>query len=92
MVLVTGIAFLFGNIGVILLFYCVSFYALREFMTPTPTRRSDYPALVAAFYFALPMQYLLITLDSCSSCCRSSPPSAAIPRAFSNGPPRCSGG
>ncbi len=63
MVLVIGIAFLFGNIGVILLFYCVSFYALREFMTLTPTRRSDYPALVAAFYFALPMQYLLIALD-----------------------------
>ena len=63
MVLVIGIAFLFGNNGVILLFYFVSFYALREFLTLTPTRRSDYPALVAAFYFALPMQYLLIALD-----------------------------
>lgn len=62
MVLVIGIAFLFGNIGVVVLFYFVSFYALREFMTLTPTRRSDYPALVAAFYFALPMQYLLIAL------------------------------
>ena len=62
MVLVIGIAFLFGNNGVVLLFYCVSFYALREFLTLTPTRRSDYPALVAAFYFALPMQYLLIAL------------------------------
>ncbi len=41
----------------------MSFYALREFMTLAPTRRSDYPALVAAFYFALPMQYLLIALD-----------------------------
>ncbi|UCJ17630.1 phosphatidate cytidylyltransferase [Pseudomonas sp. MM211] len=60
MVLVIGFAFLFGNIGVVVLFYCVSFYALREFMTLTPTRRSDYPALIAAFYFALPMQYLLI--------------------------------
>nr|WP_288455275.1 phosphatidate cytidylyltransferase [uncultured Pseudomonas sp.] len=60
MVAVIGFAFLFGNIGVVVLFYCVSFYALREFMTLTPTRRSDYPALVAAFYFALPMQYLLI--------------------------------
>lgn len=60
MVAVIGFAFLFGNTGVVVLFYCVSFYALREFMTLTPTRRSDYPALVAAFYFALPMQYLLI--------------------------------
>ncbi|MWV10866.1 phosphatidate cytidylyltransferase [Pseudomonas sp. L-22-4S-12] len=63
MVLVIGIAFLFGKTGVIVLFYGVSFYALREFMTLTPTRRSDYPALVAAFYFALPVQYLLIGID-----------------------------
>ena len=32
-------------------------------MTLTPTRRSDYPALVAAFYVALPVQYLLIAMD-----------------------------
>ncbi|KXU37259.1 phosphatidate cytidylyltransferase [Ventosimonas gracilis] len=63
MALLIGLAFCFGNLGVILLFYCVSFYALREFITLTPTRRSDYPALVAAFYFALPMQYLLIAID-----------------------------
>ncbi|UUY09461.1 phosphatidate cytidylyltransferase [Pseudomonas sp. J452] len=63
MVLVIGTAFMFGNTGVIVLFYGVSFYALREFMTLTPTRRSDYPALVAAFYFALPVQYLLIGID-----------------------------
>ena len=63
MVLVIGLAFLFGKLGVILLFYCVSFYALREFLTLTPTRRGDYPALVAAFYVALPVQYLLIAMD-----------------------------
>jgi len=63
MVAVIGIAFLLGQTAVILLFYWVSFSALREFLTLTPTRRSDYPALVAAFYFALPMQYLLIAMD-----------------------------
>jgi phosphatidate cytidylyltransferase len=63
MVAVIGTAFLFGKLGVILLFYWVSFSALREFMTLAPTRRGDYPALVAAFYFALPMQYLLIGVD-----------------------------
>ena len=63
MVLVIGIAFWLGTSAVILLFYAVSFYALREFMTLTPTRRSDYPALVAAFYLALPLQYLLIYSD-----------------------------
>ncbi|MDU3293579.1 MAG: phosphatidate cytidylyltransferase, partial [Pseudomonas aeruginosa] len=63
MVLVIGFAFWLGQAAVILLFYGVSFYALREFITLTPTRRSDYPALVAAFYFVLPMQYLLIYID-----------------------------
>ena len=60
MVAVIGGAFALGHWAVILLFYGVSFYALREFLTLMPTRRSDYPALVAAFYFVLPMQYLLI--------------------------------
>ncbi|MFR0689219.1 phosphatidate cytidylyltransferase [Enterobacterales bacterium AE_CKDN230030158-1A_HGKHYDSX7] len=60
MVAVIGCAFALGHWAVILLFYGVSFYALREFLTLMPTRRSDYPALVAAFYFVLPMQYLLI--------------------------------
>ncbi len=60
---VIGFAFWLGQAAVILLFYGVSFYALREFITLTPTRRSDYPALVAAFYFVLPMQYLLIYID-----------------------------
>lgn len=63
MVLVIGVAFWLGQWAVILLFYAVSFYALREFLTLTPTRRSDYPALVAAFYLALPLQYLLIASD-----------------------------
>lgn len=60
MVAVIGIAFWLGHTAVVVLFYLVSFFALREFMTLTPTRRSDYPALAAAFYFVLPMQYLLV--------------------------------
>ena len=63
MVLVIGVAFWLGQWAVILLFYAVSFYALREFLTLTPTRRSDYLALVAAFYLALPLQYVLIAMD-----------------------------
>lgn len=63
MALVIGLAFTMGRAGIIILFYLISFYALREFITLTPTRRSDYPALVAAFYFALPVQYLLIWVD-----------------------------
>ena len=63
MVVVIGIAFGLGSGAVILLFYTVSFYALREFLTLTPTRRSDYPALAAAFYLALPLHYVLIYVD-----------------------------
>lgn len=63
MVLVIGGAFLLGHGAVILLFALVSFYALREFMTLTPTRQSDYWPLVAAFYVVLPTQYLLIGYD-----------------------------
>ena len=42
MVVVIGVAFWLGTGAVILLFYAVSFYALREFLTLTPTRRSDW--------------------------------------------------
>lgn len=60
MVLVIGAAFLLGHVAVILLFALVSFYALREFITLTPTRQGDYWPLLAAFYLVLPVQYLLI--------------------------------
>ena len=60
MVLVIGLAFLFGRTGVILLFLFISFAALREFMTLTYTRSADYLALAAAFFVVLPVQYALI--------------------------------
>ena len=63
MIGVLGIAFYFGQLGVTILFFFISFYALREFLTLVPTRNSDYPALFAAFYFALPMQYFLIGIS-----------------------------
>jgi phosphatidate cytidylyltransferase len=42
-----------------LLFAVVSFLALREFITLTHTRRGDHRALLAAFFFVLPVQYFL---------------------------------
>ncbi|MCE0558181.1 MULTISPECIES: phosphatidate cytidylyltransferase [unclassified Motilimonas] len=63
MIGVLAIAFHFGHFGVTILFFFISFYALREFLTLVPTRNSDYPALFAAFYFALPMQYFLIGIS-----------------------------
>ena len=60
MILVLGLAFALGRVAVVLLFLGISFYALREFITLTPTRRADYFALLAAFYVALPLQYFFI--------------------------------
>ena len=60
MVILIGIAFLFGRMGVIVLFAFASFTALREFMTLTETRRGDHYALLAAFFIILPYQYYLI--------------------------------
>ncbi|WP_295525562.1 phosphatidate cytidylyltransferase [uncultured Pseudacidovorax sp.] len=63
MVAVIGVAFAFGKLGVILLFYLVSFYALREFLSLTYTRRGDHLAMAAAFYVALPVQYFLVWIE-----------------------------
>lgn len=63
MVLVIGIAFALGYFAVILLFFFISGFALREFITLTPTTRDDYYALVFAFYIVVPVQYILIATD-----------------------------
>jgi phosphatidate cytidylyltransferase len=63
MVILIGIAFVFGKPGVILLFAFASFTALREFITLTETRRGDHYALVVAFFVILPAQYMLVALD-----------------------------
>lgn len=63
MVGLIGLAFLFGKTGVIILFGFSSFFALREFVTLTPTRRGDHFALAAAFFVVLPVQYALIWID-----------------------------
>jgi phosphatidate cytidylyltransferase len=38
----------------------VSFFALREFLTLSPTRRGDHRSLVLAFFVVLPLQYWLV--------------------------------
>jgi phosphatidate cytidylyltransferase len=60
MVALIGFAFLFGETGIIVLFALVSFFALREFITLTPTRRGDHVALVLSFFVVLPGQYLMV--------------------------------
>jgi phosphatidate cytidylyltransferase len=56
-------AFLCGTGGVVLLFAFASFFALREFLTLTETRRGDHWALAAMFFVVLPVQYWLIYVD-----------------------------
>ncbi|MGY0634671.1 phosphatidate cytidylyltransferase [Luteimonas sp. A478] len=63
MAAVVGLAFLGGRTGVTVLFALISLFALREFITLTPTRRGDYWALVVAFYVVLPYQYWLVYSD-----------------------------
>lgn len=60
MVGLIAVAFMAGRLGVILLFAFASFFALREFLTLTETRRGDHYAMAAAFFVVLPVQYWLI--------------------------------
>src|SRR5689334_5260207 len=63
MVAVLAVAFLAGKVATLLLFALCSFFALREFVTLTPTRSSDYWPLVLCFYVVIPVQYLLQGYD-----------------------------
>ena len=63
MVALLAAAFLCGTGGVVLLFAFASFFALREFLTLTETRRGDHVALAAMFFVVLPVQYWLIWID-----------------------------
>lgn len=60
MVILIGIAFTAGRIGVLILFGFCSFAALREFVTLINTRRADHWALAAAFFVVVPIQYFLL--------------------------------
>jgi len=44
------------------LFALASFFALREFITLTPTRRGDHVALAVSFFLVLPEQYVLVAM------------------------------
>lgn len=57
-ILVAG--FLPGKTTTVVLFGLVSFWALREFVTMTPTRRGDHRTLFWVFFIFTPLQYLLV--------------------------------
>jgi phosphatidate cytidylyltransferase len=54
------VAFSLGYTMTIVLFGLVSFWALREFITMTPTRRADHRALFWVLIVFTPLQYLLV--------------------------------
>jgi phosphatidate cytidylyltransferase len=60
MAIIFFIAIASGSIGSLILFGIVSFLALREYVTLTPTKRSDHRVLFWAFFVITPLQYLLI--------------------------------
>ncbi len=51
-----------GRPGMLTLFAFTSFFALREFITLTPTRPGDYMPLALSFFVLLPAQYIFIGL------------------------------
>ncbi|MFV1965341.1 MAG: phosphatidate cytidylyltransferase [Pirellulaceae bacterium] len=57
-ILIAG--FLLGSTWTVVLFGVVSFWALREFITMTPTRRGDHRALFWVFFVLTPLQYVLV--------------------------------
>jgi phosphatidate cytidylyltransferase len=64
MVAVLAVAFTLGKVATLVMFGLASFFALREFITLTPTRQSDYRPLVLSFYILVPAQYTLIGFDN----------------------------
>jgi phosphatidate cytidylyltransferase len=61
MMMVFWISWMSGDWVALALFGLVSFFALREFLTLSPTRRGDHRSLVLAFFVILPTQYWLIS-------------------------------
>jgi phosphatidate cytidylyltransferase len=63
MVGIFAVAFLAGPIATLLLFASMSFFALREFVTLTPSKPADHLALSLCFFVLIPLQYALIGCD-----------------------------
>jgi phosphatidate cytidylyltransferase len=53
-------AFFLGTTVTVVLFCLISFWALREFITLTPTRPGDHRTLFFVFFLFTPLQYVLV--------------------------------
>jgi phosphatidate cytidylyltransferase len=56
-------AFWFTEAATVTLFGLISFWALREFITLTPTRPGDHRALFWVFFLFTPLQFVLVALN-----------------------------
>lgn len=60
MIIIFGVSILTGGTGTVILFALLSFFALREFITLSPTTRGDHRVLIWIFYIITPLQYYFI--------------------------------
>lgn len=58
--LVFWVAWIAGDFTRVALFALGSFFALREFLSLSPTRAADHRSLVAVFFIVLPLQYVWV--------------------------------
>jgi phosphatidate cytidylyltransferase len=63
MVVVFWMAWAAGDTVATVLFAVIAFFALREFITLSPTRRGDHRGLVLAFFVVLPIQFWLAATE-----------------------------
>jgi len=56
-------AFFIGQTATVVLFGLISFWALREFITLTPTRLGDHRTLFFVFFIFTPLQYYLVGIE-----------------------------
>jgi len=63
MVAVFALAMLTGGVGSVILFGLTSFFALREFITLTPTKSGDHRTLFWVFFVVTPLQYWLVATE-----------------------------
>jgi phosphatidate cytidylyltransferase len=60
MVVAFWLAWAMGDTMATILFSLIAFFALREFITLSPTRRGDHRSLILAFFVVLPIQFMLV--------------------------------
>src|SRR3981081_3234075 len=61
MTIIFFLALATGGIGSVILFCLISFLALREYISLTPTHRADHQTLFWSFFVRTPLQYFITT-------------------------------